>query len=386
MIFYSTSFQGHASLVLSNKRFFNAFNTLLYQDIRLDNPRQLVQLYRNTSSKRKLRDTLKHVLGGDVFSLVKWEELKTRLLPPVYLARILNETSSLREFEFNPSNRSGTSHWEFEGRFVPELVSWASKASFLPKLASLRFPQRAAVSPLLQGRPLARITTSCVLFQPKTNMGYCVSELTPESAALELRITEHGGDSASQVGKTIQGFVRSCSPLTTVKHVQILLRFFLGEITEDTCIRNIFAWAQTVLTLSGCSHLKTLLVYFDPPLMPEPLDEQHSTLEGLKKLMPSLVFVVLGSPDVEWRRRIPEPLSALSARKSSIPEWTPRPNYGTEVLKWWLRAFQLTVSGAEEDIQRIASQLWATMRERWDDAYVPSVDAIQAQLSAVSND
>ncbi|KAF8610269.1 hypothetical protein BDV93DRAFT_540117 [Ceratobasidium sp. AG-I] len=387
MIFYLTSFRGRASLVLSNKRFFDAFNPLLYQDLRLDNPRQLVQLYRSTVPKRKLRDAQALTLGSDVFSYVKWEEMKIRLSPAAYLARVLNEASSLRKLDISNNLTVHSSQWNFETQLTLELVSWAAKSNFLPKLASLKYSQRTNLLPLLQGRPIAYLATGLGIFTTKKTTGYRISELTPESAALELEITEHGrgmDDSAHQVGATVQEYIKSFNHPTAIAHLQIVFRFFWREDSTEPYKGNMFPWVQTMLSLSDCSQLKTLLVYFTPPLLEESLDEQKLTLQKLGVVMPSLIFVMLGSPEVEWRKHVPEPENASTVQELGIPKWTPRPDYGPEVLEWWLREFKLNGSGMEGDLERTAGRLRTMMRARWEEAFVPSMATLQAHLSSIS--
>lgn len=387
MIFYLTSFQGRVGLVLSNKRLFHTFNLLLYQDVRLDTPQQLVRLYRSTAAKRRLRGTRRLDVHSGIFSYVKWEGIKIRLPPATFLARVLNEASSLRELEFHYDISIEIPQWDFETRFALDLIPWPSKPTFLPKLASFNHPlglQSFALQ-LIPGRPLAHIATGLTHFQTRNHMGYRVSKLTPESAALELQIIELGNmdQSTAHIGRTIQYYLESCGRQTIVEHMQLIVEFALCESQDGLYKGQMFQWTQDVFSVSGYSQLKSLLVYFNPRFSDEPLDEQYSTLQSLRVLMPSLVLVVLGSPEVEWRRHTPEPEHAPSVHKSDIPEWTPRPDYSSKVLEWWLHVSRFDVSEMEGDPGSTAERLRAIMQARWEETCVPSVSALQAQFSAI---
>jgi hypothetical protein len=166
-----------------------------------------------------------------------------------------------------------------------------------------------------------------------------------------------------------------------VRHLDLSVHFLREALRlQPAPLRgSLLPWAMAMSSGNVCAHLESLFVRFHPVLANERLNAQRRTLDGLVVAMPHLTRVVLGSPDIEWRRCVAGP----SDSPSVLPEWTPRPDYiGLEVLEWWMNALGLRVleTTEEDDLERIAIRLRDVMCTRWDNAFVPPTETLQTRL------
>ncbi|KAG8762996.1 hypothetical protein FRC12_008763, partial [Ceratobasidium sp. 428] len=159
-----------------------------------------------------------------------------------------------------------------------------------------------------------------------------------------------------------------------VKHLKVSV---VGSRTEPLIpewTNWSWAWIEVLVAGRNVKQLESIHIALDPPLEENTLKEQARALKRATELLPKLVYAVVGSSDVQWRRHIGQkPNSA-----TRIPDWTPRPSSGGwRVRNWWLENSGLCVAGTvvkEEDVPDLLVRLRNLMLTRWDTEAVPSIE------------
>lgn len=90
------SFETRAILTRCNKRLYNICKLLLYRDIYLHTPTQLVKLFQCKKNRPMLQKTKSLFISETIFHHEAWEGIRGRLDPEDYLIRVLHTTVSLR--------------------------------------------------------------------------------------------------------------------------------------------------------------------------------------------------------------------------------------------------------------------------------------------------
>ncbi|KAG8687682.1 hypothetical protein FRC08_011851 [Ceratobasidium sp. 394] len=168
----------------------------------------------------------------------------------------------------------------------------------------------------------------------------------------------------------------------TVKHLNVVAIDWQMGSTPASSLVDLPSWVVGIASKTGHQHLESLRIIFEPPAR-KSMDVQLQTLKQIACQMPNLAHAVLGSPDVEWRRRSKE----QSELPSRVPDWTPRPNHrDPEILSWWLDMLEpCDAAKARKGNLEGACQLRDSMLAHWDKMLLPPIEALRTRLSDVDS-
>ncbi|KAG9125227.1 hypothetical protein FRC07_008494 [Ceratobasidium sp. 392] len=357
----------------------------------LNSPLQLVKLFRSVNAACNLANT--HVLTVKQYIIAdfrKWESISKKLEPAEYLMRILQMTRSLRVLNIEPVDDMQIfplkSTWDMEDSFVSELRKQTLNPSFLPVLCRLQSPLIKSILPLFNGRPLEYAAAQAL---PRdyttTNTTGCYHPVEISAARFSYKFSasvfcDDISWAADSIKSNLEVLVRTS---LTVKHLKIIVVSIWSKF--ESLDQSISTWVNMISPTQVVNQLESLYLAFEPLLVHNPLNEQQGALRVAVALMPNLAYAVLGAPGLEWRRLIGEE----SNPTSGLPDWTPCPNCPSpEVLSWWLDTLGIDpATGARsEGLGHVASRMWSSMRTRWDDKFVPSVDTLRNRLSNLAAD
>ncbi|KAG8720206.1 hypothetical protein FRC09_009931 [Ceratobasidium sp. 395] len=377
-----SSFRGLTSLVRLNRRFHALFNKLLYRNITIHSTLQLSALSQSDNAARNLSSTRRMWITRPVFLESNWQDIRGELKPAECLCRVLEMTSSLRELSLDylrsKSERYDSPAWDFEWLFRCEIRNRVvSDPSFLSHLTRLECPLAESMLRIVKGRPIESIShprdsdpTVNQLLTHLHPLGASTTRLsvstviTTESPALFRSSCHH----AARVVK------KAWNKGLVVKHLKVSVVGFRTEPLIPEWTNWSWAWIEVLAGGRGVKELESIHIALDPPLEENTLKEQERALKRAVELLPKLVYAVVGSSDVQWRRHVGQKPN-LATR---VPDWTPRPNCGGwRVRNWWLENSGLCVARMvvnKEDVPDLLARLRNLMLTRWDTGAVPPIE------------
>ncbi|QRW00697.1 hypothetical protein RhiJN_28715 [Ceratobasidium sp. AG-Ba] len=358
------------------------FSGIIYRDIHIKTPIQLLKLFRSAAIAEKLGTTLTFMLNRTIFWPTSWEGTRKRLDPVDYLSRILQMTTSLRELTIYTDQTTDIPVDSFEYLFREELCRQALDPTFLPKLArvSCAYGGRSILA-LCRGRPLEGLCHSLAPGCVHNPALYCHPPETSRSrVSLHFRIATYPTVPEQPILPVVTHMKDCAAAGLTVRHLSLSVypSWYPGLLDWEQFKPILICWAREIASVGGCDNLDSLYLDLVLPLDNAPLSLQHDILDEIVHHMPKLDRAVLGCPDLEWRRHNKGPDLA-----SKLPEWTPRPELEKPgVLKWWMDKAGLGAEAVALDVQGAATEMQRVLRTRWDDEAVPSTETIQTYLLA----
>ncbi|KAH7341024.1 hypothetical protein B0J17DRAFT_716187 [Rhizoctonia solani] len=380
-------------LMRCSKCFYEICNPLLYKQVHLHTPTQLVALSENQKASRMLETTELLVIDDFALYLEAWGDASVRELskPFYHLLRVLRTTTSLHSLKITqsyvPTTFSKRADWDEEYDYTSELLRTAGDPEFLPNLTLISvFSPAQAEKSWFEALCYDRVV-ECYSVWNSSNLYAKIFPALESTDAIargprlsplvisQLASHPNGHLSGRDVGRLIRQSLDldSCSRIT---HLGLLLQF-PGVVLhgEPSLIHNSFTWMKDVISRAGCPQLQGIHVRFQsrPLDWAAGLDTQHQGLKELQKISPELISVGLSSTKMFWKRWVPTPGEARSY--STLPFWTPCPivDPGTlvdvrAILVWWLNALGLKASEMQDRkiMKDFAKQLSIAMHERWD--------------------
>ncbi|KAG8770735.1 hypothetical protein FRC12_004078 [Ceratobasidium sp. 428] len=358
---------------------------MLYQDVLLESPIQLVNLFRSINATHNLENTHRLTIERCVIADVdSWETIDRELRPAEYLGYVLRMTTSLRILSVEPGDTFPTIDqpaWRLERSFFAELCKRALNPTFLPSLSRLQSPLLLLILPLCKGRPLEHITSQDFPHFPAINTTRCYhpAGISPTHLSVNFPIPMIYGN-LEWSAQGIRSNLEACAGTgLTIKHLKLVVYHRVGL---DPAVPNLDAsvWVKMILSTQACDQLESLYLAPEPPLIHYSLKGQIAAIQTAALLAPSLSYVVLWTPDLEWRRHVDE----RSDQTTRLPEWTPCPICSDpEVLNWWINALGIDIATEVKvgGLEGLAIQMRGIMRTRWSSALVPSVEVLQKRLS-----
>ncbi|CAE6421174.1 unnamed protein product [Rhizoctonia solani] len=376
-----------AALTRCNKRFYELCNPLLYKEVHLHTPTQLVLLSGSQKAVQMLGTTRSLLIDEFALYLEAWDDVDAKHPPNPfhYLVRVLHAATSLRSFKVGrgdvPVSYSKRADWGEESDCSSELLRSAVDPGFLPELVHLSVfnpahPNKSCFDVLRRDRAV-----ECYSLWNNTDIHVKVSPASESSNATAPdpqsppSIYSQQRTSGQEVGRLIWKSVDANSR-PGLNYFGFLVQFpdvvFDNELPP---IHNIFPWLKDVLAAAEFPQLQVLEFHvvrrsqtWDWAIA---LDAQRSSIEELQAIAPKLESVGISSSRTYWKRWIPAP--GETSLCPTIPHWTPCPAMDPQVdmraiLVWWLDALGLDVSGMQDRkaMKDFAKQLSAAMNERWD--------------------
>ncbi|KAJ1309622.1 hypothetical protein OPQ81_006391 [Rhizoctonia solani] len=381
-----------AVLMRCSRCFHEICNPLLYRQVHLHTPTQLVALLESPNARKMLGATTSLVVDDFTLYLEAWDMLNIRETsnPLHYLLRVLHTTTSLLSLKIDQSYASirfsRRVDWSEESDHTSELSSAAGDPEFLPNLTLISvFHPAATAKSWFEALCYGRVI-ECYSIWNNTNLhakifpGLERSDKTlpgpylSPSAISRLTSYPNGHISGRYVGRLI------CQSLDFEGRSNLThfgLQLHLPDVVlhgKPSPIHNTFHWLKDVLSMLGLSQLQVLHVRFKslPLDWTVSLEAQRLGLEELQTIVPALVGVGVSSTRMFWKRWVPEPGDSPSY--STAPHWTPCPavDHGSSidvrsVLSWWLNALGLDTSEMHNRtiLKNMAKELSIAMHERW---------------------
>ncbi|KAG8770714.1 hypothetical protein FRC12_004090 [Ceratobasidium sp. 428] len=384
MIVHFSSSQARARIVRLNSWFHRGFGKLLYQDVLLETPLQLVNLSRGINAARNLENTyeltIKQSLMADANS---WETIDKQLQPAEYLGHVLCMTTSLRVLSVEPMNTTPSADqpaWHLERSFFAELCKQASNPTFLPSLSRLQFSISFFVFPLCKGRPLEHVTSRSLLHLAAINTTRCYhpAGISPTRLLVNFSVPVVFNNTKWSANG-LKLYLEECARAgIMIKHLKLVVHYVMGS-NQAAANLDTSGWVKMISSTQACGQLESLCLAPEPPLVRYSLVEQMTVVQMAARLIPSLSYVTLWAIDLEWRRCVDE----QSDQVVRLPEWSPCPNCSKPVVfTWWIIASGIDIATEVKvaGLEGLAIQMRGIMRSRWSSALVPSVGILQERL------
>ncbi|KAG8682563.1 hypothetical protein FRC08_014888 [Ceratobasidium sp. 394] len=388
MIFCFSSLGTRATVTSLNSRFYQAFTKTLYRDIYISSPLQLVKLVDSPNAARNLAETWRLTMERSVFCRSNWLNIRrVRLRPALYPGRVLQMTTSLREFQVEEGSCRGSLSLdgeEFESQFQTEMFARAFNPSYLPHLARFQSPWTKYLTPLCRGRPIEYLVVGqeCSIVINQSLGSFHPAGASPSRVSLDVSVSLDPQESFRPTTHQVAALLEKVSlEGVTVRHLRIVANDWRKHVGLDMgwSTPELPSWVVPIVSKRGHEHLESLCVIFEPPRARDTTAVQLQTLKQVTYHIPNLAYAILGPSNVEWRR-CSEKQSESSSR---VPDWTPCPNHSDpEILSWWLdRLEPYDAAKAKKGNLEGAGRLRNSMLARWDEALVPSIDVLRMRLS-----
>ncbi|KAG9119491.1 hypothetical protein FRC07_005466 [Ceratobasidium sp. 392] len=381
--------ESYANLACLSRKSHRAFGHLLYRDMHIHTPRQLVKLFQSPNLARNLSKTRRLSIAMSVFLEADWEGVHRELEPAEHLGRILQLTPSLRELSLDllyPNAVIDKRYDDFEKRFLQVILDRAaSDPTFLSKLVRFECPRIIMMLPLCQGRSIesmAHTRDSDPALNPwSTHLHPAGASTSCFSASIvvdaQVGLFRESAKQALEIAKeaSMHGLA--------LKHLKITVDGPRDGEIAPIQVEDPIWWPEVIsVYFGGHEQLESLYIEYDPPLSKRSTKWQRETIEFVARYMPSLSHAAIGSPDIEWGKYVAG--KPTSSDSYDIPDWSPCPsrcNY--DVLCWWLRRLDVDAEEVNRGcLERTAVKLRKIMLTRWDDPSVPSVQELQNRLFA----
>ncbi|KAG9084867.1 hypothetical protein FRC07_013531 [Ceratobasidium sp. 392] len=276
--------------------------------------------------------------------------------------------------------------WNFEWSFRSEICRRAEDPSFLPRLARLESPTVRSMLSVCRGRPIESIShprdSDIIQNTQPTHLQYTGSVSPARLSISTVVFTEPELSFESSASSSLGTLQKASEKGLVVKHLKVTVagsRTLHAQSMPPESDWGLL-WVIRIPEKGGCEHLESLHIAFDPPLPNKHINREQLAIEKAVELgLPNLAYAVVGSPGVEWRKRIGTHTGSVS---DHLPDWTPRPNRGGhKVHYWWLRRSGISLAKVPKDALRgVIVQLRDIMLTRWGDGLIPSIEELQKSL------
>ncbi|KAG9118510.1 hypothetical protein FRC07_006937 [Ceratobasidium sp. 392] len=274
--------------------------------------------------------------------------------------------------------------WNFEWSFRSEICRRAEDPSFLPRLARLESPTVRSVLSVCRGRPIELISHPRDADFTQNPLPTYIHPDGVSAARLSISTVVSTEPEPSFESSASSSLVlrKASEKGLVVKHLKVTVagsRTLHAQSMPPESDWGLL-WVLRIPEKGGCEHLESLHIAFDPPLPNKHINREQLAIEKAVELgLPNLTYAVVGSPEIEWRKRIGAYTGSVS---DHLPDWTPRPNRGGhKVHYWWLRRSGISLVQVSKDALRgVIVRLRDIMLTRWDDGLVPSIEELQKSL------
>ncbi|KAF8710709.1 hypothetical protein RHS03_01850, partial [Rhizoctonia solani] len=391
-----------------SKRFYELCNPLLYAEVHLHTPIQLISLSRSKNALKMLETTKSLIINGLVLYPEVWDGIGAEIPPdPLhYLVRVLRATTSLRSLKVAPideplelAERADLSQ---ESECSNELLRSASDPEFLPKLTHFslfnpKHPNKSCLDVIRHDRAVEYYTVwnmtdahvKILPVQRKSDATAPDPHLSSLSAS-QSSPHPHWHVSGREAGRLIQQSI-NVGNLPNIEYFGLLVQLSeIGIVADSELVstNGIFPWLKDVLATTGFSRLHAFEFHLNYQSQtwdwPITLEAQRLGIEELQTVAPTLKSVGISSTRSFWKRTIlPRGNAPLYP---DVPNWTPCPIQGSNedmrpMLVWWLDALNFDTSVVQDRraFKDFAKHLNAAMNERWEDM-APSEATLYNQL------
>ncbi|CEL62464.1 hypothetical protein RSOLAG1IB_04820 [Rhizoctonia solani AG-1 IB] len=370
--------------------FYELCNPLLYREVHLHTPPQLVLLLESQKAIRMLGSTESLTVDEFTLYLEAWDGIDIVDSNPLrHLIRVLYATTSLRSLKVTKSGTSNSFSKRSNLDDSNELLRIAGDPKFLPKLTLISvFNSSDPYQSWLEKLCYGRVVKSYSIWTD-TNIHM---KIFPELERSEVTTPDpHPSSfttsppscypkqflSGGEVGRLIQQSVDAQHRLN-ITSCGLLLEFPKIVLHEEPPhIHGTYSWLKDVLVAAEFPQLQSLYARFQflPSDWAISLHAQRSGLEELQTVAPKLVAVGLSSTKIFWKKWVPSPGEIVSY--PAVPHWTPCPAVDMsaqaqdtvrDMLLWWLDALGLDILGIQDRrvMKDFANALWVAMHERWE--------------------
>ncbi|KAG8747647.1 hypothetical protein FRC10_000190 [Ceratobasidium sp. 414] len=372
-------------LALVNKRLSGACTPLLYEYVFLDTYGQMFKFHQSAGVARESWRTVSLVVS---YAALFKHRIQPRGTTWPALLFPFTQMRSLREFVLDRSGEK-CRYFKVGHPALIYLHSQASDPCFFPRLSILEIPYYPSLLSLCRGRPLTSVSLGSSP-SPTSDESFdeFISELGKTTSCLnELSLTVPAEDQTEKVNSQVRKIVALC-PQPRAVNLK-LPRGILPGWDPSTFEASFMTWVQT--TLAPWTQLAHLSIHTSV-FMRVSVRIQETIVGALVKMMPDLKHIILPVAEGEWTR---------APSIEGIPEWTPRPDLGTEHINWWFKALNihknaytqtsndrnvsdkiLAYSKVDEEVVRVRD----VMREWWSDAITPPRGHIRMCLMKRGND
>ncbi|KAL5635444.1 hypothetical protein ACGC1H_004289 [Rhizoctonia solani] len=383
--------------------FFEICNPLLYREVHLHTPTQLVTLSESQKAMHMLCATGSLVIDDFVLYLEAWDGANAGEFPKPfqYIFHVLRATKALHSLKVSPSYVPSGFHRrvDWESDHAGNLRRTTGDPELLPSLTFISVYSDQANHSWFETFCYDRVI-ECYSTWNNKNLHLKIfpalewSDATAPSVHLSLLAASQLATypkqylSGRDVGRLIRRSFDS-DKRSKITHLGLLLQF--PDVTlhgKPSSIHNTFSWLKDMFSMAGCPQLQGFHVKFkSPPLdWAASLDTQRLGLEELQNIMPALVTVGLSSTGQFWKRWVPP--AGGNSSYSTIPYWTPCPVMDLDtrtnvraMLVWWFNALGFDISDMQDRaiMKDFAKRVHAAMYERWE-LIAPSEDTLHDRL------
>ncbi|KAH7317995.1 hypothetical protein B0J17DRAFT_686509 [Rhizoctonia solani] len=368
-----SSFESLSSLVRCSKWLYRICFPLLFREIRLRSPTQIIKLDKNQKAMQMISRTNLY--------RESWE-LKLNMYPDAtvghIIIRILRAMTSLIRLEISGRRVSkllaifrNMSLRRISRQFAQMLSASGDDSSFLPNLAFVNeFFTGISLRHLCPDRS---VVYHCSLDSHRLHLDICPGLGERGTASGRIPEVTHSF-SAQDIGSIIRNAEPTVRPSCTPTSTLDLIMRFPDEISQHKpCpIRDTLSWTLTMLATTGLptNQLRSIDVRFEPPPLYQSLSAQLSASAGIS------------FPRTKWSRkgfysRVSPHCESSSSGNDLI--WTVCPQLKLpETINWWYDAMNLGDLDAQnnEELKRKAEELWDAMSSRWGKFRVPTKEGL----------
>lgn len=396
-----STFESLSSLVQCSKWLYGIYYPLLFREIHLHLPTQIIKLDKNEKAMQMISGTKSLVLHDTVFGRESWG-LDPNVFPDAtvghIIIRILRAMASLIQLEIAgrrvPKILSVIRNIKLRGvfhQFAQMLSARRDDPSFLPNLAIVNtFFTGILLGDLCRNRPVMYHRS---LGFHRLHLDICPGLAQHDTGGRRIPEVTHSlsaQDIGSIIRKAEPTTIPSRTPTSTKTSTWSLIMRFPNEIRQHKpCpVIDTLSWALTMLTATGLptNQLRSIDIRFEPPPSYQSPPAQLSAIEKLHGAFPSLEYANISFPRIKWSRKILHPLVSPSFGSSSSGSdlvWTVCPELEfPETLDWWFDAMSLGDLDAQniEELEQKAKELWSVMSLRWGEYRIPSTEELMNHL------
>ncbi|CAE6420305.1 unnamed protein product [Rhizoctonia solani] len=372
-----SSFEVLASLVRCNKSLYRSCTPLLFREIRLYKPIQLVRLCRNREALQRLSETKSMFLEESLFFPYCWGDTWISAEAVQYFITAFRTATSLLRLQIFDAPAPNI----VPDNLITRLRSMSSDPTLLPKLEVLIGIRSVSLRSLHENRPVKFICSYedfdniVIETYPSLSRNSLISSATPPT------LLEQAQDlSAAEIGT----FIRESKGNLLAKYDYLNFTARFPEAIKnagDAPIPNLFTWLQEVFQEANLSsdNIKRLTITFEPSPSHLSSWEQHTIITKVSELLPTLERVQLASLLI-WHR-----YNSVESSQDSLSLWTPEPDYFS--IGWWLDALHIrpTSTKTQEEAKHIVMQLREGMCKRYPPGRIPSVNFLVKHVLSFYN-